>query len=169
MAIVNPTPKQARNLRDLPAGPGPVSSADVGEVERAMAASMGNSAARSAETRQWLEAPLANPAVSGDRVTARPGESGYVGPVLGVGQHPGAEPPAMVAVERQPQRLPPLPEPPAPVTSSTVRPAYETGFWHRPLQQPDGTLVYVSADAPARRSGGLLSRLARWLRGGGSQ
>jgi hypothetical protein len=168
VAIVNPTPKQARNLRDLPAGPGPVPSDSLAEVQAAMAKSMADSAARQEQTRVWLARPLTDPQPSGDRVSAQPGHAGHVGDVLGLGASPGQD--LLPAATSNPRIPPPAPPPPK-VTSSTTRPRLSPGFWFadhtttRPASP--ASVVYVTTDEPApAKQAGLLARLAAWFKGG---
>jgi hypothetical protein len=165
VAIVNPTPKQARNLRDLPSGPGPVSSADamLGEVRAAMDRSMADNAARQSDAQAWMDHAAAAPVVSGDRQPTREGHAGHVGAVLGVGAHPAED--LLPAKPRD--RLPGMPPAPPPVVVSQARPPLEVGWWHG---RPDGPrFVAVSPDlgseAPAARPG-LLARLKQLLKGG---
>lgn len=168
MAIVNPTPKQARNLRDLPAGPGPVPSDSLAEVQAAMAKSMADSAARQEQTRVWLARPLTDPQPSGDRVSARPGHAGHVGEVLGVGSSPGED---LLPVATSNPRLPPAPPPPPKVTSASSRPRLTPGFYFTSHQtarpSSPAQVVFVSVDEPApTRQAGVLARLAAWFKGG---
>jgi hypothetical protein len=167
-------PRQERNQPQTTVprpGPGPVSSAAdmLAEVRAAMGASMAANTARQADASRWMDAPLTEPAPSGDRGPAHPSHSGYTGPaVFGVGSHPGQD----LLPEIPRARLPSMPPPPAPVAASTVRPPLSTGYWQaahaaaapsRPARP-----VYVTVDAGPRRES-FLGRLVRRLFGGGGK
>src|SRR6266516_2851394 len=161
------SPRQLRNQKGQTAlpkpGPGPVPSDCLAEVQAAMGAAGRDNAARQADAAKWMDHGPTSPTVSGDRQPTKASHSAHVGPVLGMGTHPGANPPGVAAVERQPDRLSPMPPPPAPVAASTIRPALSTGWWWASDSAPSARPgpLYVSAGGPARRSGGLLARLAR--------
>ena len=151
-------------------GPGPVSSDCLAEVQAAMGAAGRDNAARQAEAARWMDHGPASPTVSGDRQPTKASHAGHVGDVFGQGVHPAASPPG--ELWRQPERLPPMPPGPVPVSTSLHRPALTPGWWLATDAKPAGPLgpLYVSIDQPGgrrSRSGGILAAIRRWFKGGG--
>ena len=166
------SPRQLRNQKGQTAlprpVPGPVPSDCLSEVRAAMGAAGRDNAARQSDAARWMDHGPAAPAVSGDRQPTKVSHAGHVGAILGQGVHPAASPPG--ELWRQPERLPPMPPPPAPMAVAATRPALATGWWHgrRPAEGgPEFVAISPEIAGPDRRSGGLLARLARWFKGGG--
>jgi hypothetical protein len=134
------------------------------KITAAQATAAKESSASQAQAAAWMDAGLAEPTPSGDRQPSQPSQPGHVGPILGTGSHPAAEPPLLPQAQQNIDLPAQAPAPPT-VHASTVRPKSMTGFQFvahqsaRPTRQP-GEIMYVSIDEPGGR-GGLLAAIRR--------